>query len=96
MRKLMFVREHEIEQRLVKRCKERGLMCLKFVSPGLRGVPDRLVLWPGGTAEFVEVKAPGEKPTPQQLRRHDELRKLGFMVSVIDDVAGVEAFVGHP
>ena len=34
---------------------------------------------------FVEVKAPGAKPRPLQERRHEQLRKLGFQVSVLDD-----------
>lgn len=93
MRKLMYVREHLIEAQLVKLCKARGWLCWKLTSPGVRGVPDRLVLRQGCSAEFVEVKAPGEKPTPQQERRHAELRALGFMVSVLDSQDAVRDWV---
>lgn len=34
--------------------------------------------------QFTEVKRPGAKPRPEQLRRHAELRALGFTVNVID------------
>ena len=62
-----------------------GGIALKFVSPGFDGMPDRIVLLPGGHMGFVEVKAPGEKPRPLQLSRHRLLRGLGFKVCVLDD-----------
>ena len=62
-----------------------GGVALKFTSPGFDGMPDRLLLFPGGRMAFVEVKAPGEKPRPLQLSRHGMLRGLGFKVFVLDD-----------
>lgn len=62
-----------------------GGIAPKFVSPGYDGMPDRIVLLPGGRMGFVEVKAPGEKPRPLQLARHGMLRRLGFRVFVLDD-----------
>ena len=76
--------EKQIEQYLVKRVKEMGGKAYKFVSPGNAGVPDRLVCLPGGRIVFVELKAPGKKPTPLQLVKHRELQNLGFKVLVID------------
>ena len=81
-----FLRERVIEQSLVKAVKARGGMCPKFTSPGMDGMPDRLVLLPQGHIGFVEVKAPGEKPRPLQLHRHEQLRRLGFQVYVLDDI----------
>ncbi len=77
--------EKSIEQKLVWKVKRSGGLCLKFVSPGWNGVPDRLVLLPHGKAGFIEVKAPGKKPTAQQIYRHEQLRILGFKVFVLDD-----------
>lgn len=57
----------------------------KFVSPGTAGVPDRVVLIPGGKMAFVEVKRPGEKMRPIQLRRKRQIEKLGFRVFCLDD-----------
>lgn len=79
------MREKQIEQRLVKAVKAQNGMCLKLVSPGTDGMPDRMVLLPDGKLSFVEVKAPGEKPRPLQIRRHEQLRQLGFRVAVLDD-----------
>ena len=78
------MREKIIEQKLVKAVKNMGGIALKFTSPGFDGMPDRIVLLPGGHMAFVEVKAPGEKPRPLQLARHRLLRDLGFKVYVLD------------
>lgn len=79
------MREKTIEQKLVTAVKKHGGICPKFVSPGFDGMPDRIVLLPYGRFAFVEVKAPGEKPRPLQLARHEMLRRLGFSVYVLDD-----------
>lgn len=79
------MREKQIEQRLVKAVKARGGLCPKLVSPGTDGMPDRMVMLPDSHMGFVEVKAPGEKPRPLQQRRHEQLRELGYKVSVLDD-----------
>ena len=76
--------ERIIESKLTRATKAMGGLALKFISPGYDGVPDRIVLFPGGRIAFVEVKAPGEKPRPLQLSRHRLLRRLGFRVYVLD------------
>ncbi|MBT3273409.1 MAG: VRR-NUC domain-containing protein [Spirochaetales bacterium] len=79
------MREKTIEHKLVSTVKSMGGIAPKFISPGFDGMPDRIVLLPGGHMAFVEVKAPGEKPRPLQLARHKLLRRLGFQVYVLDD-----------
>lgn len=78
------MRESAIERRLVTEAIKRGGFAPKFVSPGLDGVPDRLLILPGGRLAFVEVKAPGKKPRPLQRRRMEQLTALGFRVFVLD------------
>ena len=78
------VLEKSIEQKLVREVRQRGGLCLKFVSPGFDGVPDRIVLMPKGRMAFVEVKAPGRKPERLQAARHEMLQRLGFRVYVLD------------
>ena len=72
------MREQEIEMQLVRAVKKMGGRAVKFTSPGFDGMPDRLVLLPGGRCGFVEVKAPGKKPRALQLVRHEMLKALGF------------------
>jgi len=87
------LKESYIERMLKKKVEQAGGKALKFVSPGWAGAPDRLVLLPGGLVKFVELKAPGRKPRPIQLKRHEELRALGFDVVVIDSMEGVGEFI---
>jgi hypothetical protein len=86
--------EKDIERALCKRVKVLGGLCEKFVSPGKRSVPDRLVTLPGGSIVFVELKAPGEEPTPLQERDHKTRRRLGCRVLVIDSMEAANAFSG--
>ena len=84
------MRERQIEQKLVKAVKAAGGIAPKLTSPGFDGMPDRMVLMPGGRIGFVEVKAPGEKPRPLQLSRHRLLRRMGFKVYVLDGAEQIE------
>ena len=61
------MREKTIEQKLIKAVKNAGGIAPKLVSPGFDGMPDRLVLLPGGKIGFVEVKVPGKEPRPLQV-----------------------------
>lgn len=81
---MTYTRESSIERHLVAQVKAAGGTAYKFTSPGRRGVPDRLVLLPGGRAVFVECKAPGEQPRSDQVREHNRLRAMGFEVVVLD------------
>lgn len=87
------MREKQVEQKLVKAVKSHDGICPKLVSPGMDGMPDRMVLLPGCRIGFVEVKAPGQKPRQLQEQRHRILRKLGFPVFVMDDPAQAEDII---
>ena len=76
--------EKYIERRLVEAVKSKGGIAPKFVSPGWDGVPDRIVLFPGGKVGFVEMKSPGKVMRPLQMRRKRQLEHLGFKVFCVD------------
>ena len=78
------MREKQIEQKFCHAVRKQGGIALKMASPSYAGLPDRLVLLPGGHMAFVEVKAPGEKPRILQVIRMEFLRGLGFRVYVLD------------
>ena len=85
------MREADIEKRLTRGIKSIGGRCWKFISPGLAGVPDRIILLPGGRIAFAELKAPGEKERPLQEWVQDQLRRLGFTVySTVDTPEAVD------
>lgn len=87
------MRERQVEQALVKVVKASGGICPKFVSPGLSGVPDRLVLMPNGKIGFVEAKAPTKKPRALQIYRMKQLTDLGFKCFVLDDVEQIPELI---
>ena len=81
----IMAKEKIIETKLCKAVRAIGGLCLKFVSPGYDGVPDRLILIAYGKVAFVEVKAPEKKPRPLQVARINKIKSLGFKVFVLDD-----------
>lgn len=86
-------REKQIEKYLRLRVEERRGVCLKFVSPGQDGVPDRIVVMPGGRVYFVELKTEtGELSRIQryQLKRLTDLHQI---CSVVYGKEGVKAFL---
>ena len=68
--------EKYIEKKFVEAVKKAGGLAPKFVSPGLNGVPDRIVLLPAGHIGFVELKAPGKMMRPLQMRRKKQLERF--------------------
>ena len=79
------MREKTVEAKLVAAVKAMGGLAPKFISPGYDGMPDRLVLLPNGKIAFVELKAPGKKMRPLQVRRKNQIEALGFSVYCIDN-----------
>lgn len=93
--RMVRVREKTVEAYLRDKVKAAGGRAYKFVSPGNDGVPDRLVCLPGGRVYFVELKAPGKKPTSQQDLQIGRLLDLGCSVQVIDTKEKVDAFMAR-
>jgi hypothetical protein len=87
------LREKNVEQYLDKAVRAAGGETRKVAFPGRVGAPDRFVMFPGGVAVWVEVKAPGEKPRASQVAEHLDLQRLGQRVAVVDSLGGVDALV---
>ena len=87
--------EGKIEAYLVERVKETGGRIRKLKWLGRNNAPDRILWWPAfnTSAIFVEVKAPGKKPTIGQAREHAAMRADGLSVRVVDSIAGVDDFI---
>ena len=76
--------EKLLEAKLRDKIKKLGGLALKFYCMSFTGMPDRLVLMPGGRIYFVELKSEGKKPSARQKIVIGMLKKLGFEVWVID------------
>jgi len=87
--------ESSVEQELVAAADAAGGIAVKLNLRGRRGWPDRLVLLPGGVAFFVELKRPGEQAQPLQRHVHNRIRRLGFVVIVVDSVADARRIVAE-
>ena len=86
--------ESNIEQRLRDRVRAIGGEAYKFESPGQAGVPDRIVVLPGGRVYFIETKRPkGGVVEKRQGIQHRKLRRLGADVRVISTHAAIDDFI---
>lgn len=85
--------EKDIEEYLRLGVKKQGGIAFKFTSPGNAGVPDRLIVMPGGRIYFVELKRPGGKTSPLQNRQISRLKDLGCRVLVVDSKESAERFL---
>ena len=83
------MQEAKIERTLCRAVKDMEGLALKFASPGMDGVPDRLVLLPYGRLAFVELKAPGKKLRLLQVKRKEQLEALGFSVYCVDGIGQI-------
>lgn len=85
--------EKEIEAKLRAAVESRGGLCLKWVCPGWAGVPDRIVLLPGGRILFVETKRPvGGRLSSLQTWWGRKLTQLGFKWYAVWNEQDVEKF----
>lgn len=84
-----------MEQRLVREVERAGGKAPKWVSPGNRGVPDRLVILPNGRTVYVEMKAPGKPLDPLQVRWANILQGMGHRVYKIDSDESIDRFIAE-
>lgn len=85
--------EAVVEDALVGLIEALGGLCLKLKMPWFTGIPDRMVLLPGGRIIFVELKRPkGGKRSTRQKIVHAQLRALGFRVVTLWTLEAVHDF----
>ena len=88
--------EKTVEQKLIAPIRALGGLCLKWEAPGFTGVPDRLILLPGGCTVAVETKAPKKRERPRQEYVQSQLRALGYTVfSAVDTPEKVEKVIEY-
>lgn len=78
--------EKDIESRVCKYARSKGMVAYKFNSAARAAVPDRLMMCPDGRMFFIEFKRSGQKPTPAQQREHALIRDHNALVFVVDNV----------
>jgi hypothetical protein len=87
------MQEKEVEKYLRREVESMGGMCLKFISPGNAGVPDRIVLLPGGRVWFIEIKTDKGRVRPLQRWWQRRLRDVGIPSLIIKGRTEAEVFI---
>lgn len=87
------MKESAIEARLVREVKKRGGLCYKFTSPGNPGVPDRIIILPGGRTVYAELKTEIGRLAKVQRWQIERMRELGADVRVLKGMDQVLAFL---
>lgn len=85
--------ERDVEKVFVQGVRKLGGKAYKFVSPGNVGVPDRIVVWPGGGVEFVELKTTTGRLSPMQRIQLQRLKELGAAVYILYGRAAVASYL---
>lgn len=109
-RKPRRITEAQVEKHFVKRVRELGGIVRKVRWIGRRDAPDRRATFPGGFIYrprrkgergwfglenfYAELKRPGEKARPSQLREHELMREHGEIVVVLDSFEAVDKYLG--
>jgi hypothetical protein len=85
--------EDKVEQHLLAWVKRLRGICIKLPAIWYAGIPDRMVLLPGGKVLFAELKRPVggvfEKLQPRWIAK---LRALGFTVHVWHTKGSIDAY----
>lgn len=87
------MKESAVEKLLVTEAGVLGGLTYKFTSPARKGVPDRIVIWPGGVIHFVELKKKGGKLSPLQEREILRLEKQGCRVYILEGEDDVKRYI---
>ncbi len=88
----MGAREKKIEKYLAEQVKKIGGVSRKYVSPGFRGVPDRICFF-DHTIVFVEVKTPEGVLSKMQEREINMLSKFHLPVAVVRSTEEVDCMI---
>ncbi len=86
-------RERDVEKYLRRNLGSLGCLFLKWVSPGEDGVPDRILIMPGGKICFVEVKTDTGHMTGLQMMWQRKLRKMGCSAVTVYGMTGAKELI---
>lgn len=89
------MREAEIEKWLGQQIKKLNGLYLKWVSPGTVGVPDRIIILPGGCVWFVELKQAGAQLRALQALTLRQLQERGVNARAVRGMQEAISFVAE-
>lgn len=74
--------EQQIQAKIIKKLEAQGYYVIKLIQTNKPGIPDLIAIPRDSNVEFIEVKRPGNKPSPLQVYRMKELKEHGIKSSV--------------
>ena len=83
--------EGYVEDYLKKKTRA-GYLCYKFVSPGIKGVPDDIIIH-NGRVTFIETKSLTGTTSASQNKRISEMQSHGADVRVLNTRELVDKFI---
>lgn len=87
--------EKTIERRLTDGVKKSGGLCMKFISPGTPGVPDRIIITAAGKIIFAELKTETGRLAKIQRYTIEQMKKRGADVRIIKGLDGVKELLAE-
>ena len=85
--------EKQVEQHFKWAVETLGGRSFKFVSPGVKGVADRVVCMPNGTTHFVELKTKGGRLSALQLIFAADMERLNQNYKVLWNIEDIDAYL---
>ena len=85
--------ERKVEKKLTDGVRKLGGKAYKFVSPGNVGVPDRIIVWPDGKIEFVEIKSENGRLSKMQTAQINRLQEMECAVHILYGADAVSAYL---
>ena len=91
--------ERDVVKYLAERAEQRGVLRRALEWRGRNDAPDQVLMFPDdytgvavgpGATVWVECKATGESPRPNQAREHNKMRAAGQRVEVVDSRESVD------
>ena len=87
------MKEKDVERHFKWAVEVLGGRSYKFVSPGVKGVADRIVCMPNGTTHFVELKTKGGRLSALQLIFAADMGRLNQNYKVLWNIEDIDAYL---
>ena len=87
------MKEKDVERHFKWAVEVLGGRSYKFVSPGVKGVADRIVCMPNGTTHFVELKTKGGRLSALQLIFAADMERLNQNYKVLWNIEDIDAYL---
>ena len=89
-KKLPLLAESTIQKKTIEAFEKSGWMVVKIIQTNRNGFPD-LQCMKDSRVVFIECKKQGKtKIDPLQSYRHNQIRKQGFLVKIINDINQIQ------